>query len=165
MQKTPQLRLSLWDMLDENPEHTHRHRPLTWHENVHQLMESVRQNIDSILNTRRLTEPVPPEFEYCQNSILAFGLPDFTSFAVTSAEDKGLLALAMETAIRRFEPRLGSVVVTLVNLTKEQQSSQPTTIVRYRIQGRLRTEPAPEQVGFDTTLEADRWHFELVGVR
>jgi type VI secretion system protein ImpF len=160
MRTTPRLRLSLLDLLSEDPASLDSQRPLPG-ENLRALKDSVRSNLDAVLNSRRLNEPVPREFDLCVNSLLSYGLPDFTSFAVTNEDDRELLGLAVEAAVRQFEPRLTGVTA----LAEPIDPQQPRGIIHYRIDGWLKVEPAPEPVTFDTVFEASKWHFLVVNGR
>ena len=53
----------------------------------------------------------------------------------------------LEQAIRVFEPRLEDPVVTLEPLDGIER------VMRFRIDARLKVEPAPEPVTFDTVLQ------------
>jgi type VI secretion system protein ImpF len=156
MRTAPRLRLSLLDLLREDPSSLDLQRSPAG-ENLRALKESVRNNLDAVLNTRRLNEPVPREFEHCVNSLLSYGLPDYTSFAVSDEDDRELLGAAIEAAVRQFEPRL-------VNVTALPEPIDPKRkgIIHYRIDAWLKVEPAPEPVTFDTVFEASKWHFLVV---
>lgn len=151
MRTMPKVRLGLMELLGEDSP-----RP-----GLEELKNSVRANLSAVLNTRRLDEPVPPEYEHCAASLLSFGLPDFTSFAVTSHEDRELLGAAIETAIRRFEPRLAGVMVT----GEPSDPARPRSVIHYRIDAWLAVEPAPQPVAFDTMFETGKWHFLVVNAR
>lgn len=54
----------------------------------------------------------------------------------------------MELALRRFEPRLSSVSVTLA----EMENPTLDRTLRLRVEAVLRTDPVPEQIAFETVL-------------
>jgi len=152
----PRLRLSLLELLDnEDPLRRGRGRALTWNENLKDLKESVRKNLQAVLNTRRLEDAVPPEFEHCEDSLLTYGLPDFAGFTVADNDDRERLGAAIGRAIRRFEPRLTGLKVVADNGDPKKREG----VIHYRIDAWLRIEPVPEPVTFDTVLEASKWHF------
>lgn len=159
MSTLPLLTLSFMDRLREDvPDITRGDRP-TWYSCVRALKESVRDNLIALLNTRRLTRPVPEEFQHCANSLLAFGLPEFTSLNISSTEDDERLRSAIESTINQFEPRLTGVIVT------PQSDETAGFEMHYRIDAWLQIEPAPEPITFDTLFESDKGHFVVVDSR
>jgi type VI secretion system protein ImpF len=110
------------------------------------LKDALRHHLESLLNCkqvpgRSLGHPLLEE------SLLSFGLPDFSTANLTSVQEQERLRRAIETAVRRFEPRLQAVSVTLTENRKLDQT------LRFRIDAMLRVEPAPEPVTFDSILE------------
>lgn len=124
---------------------------------LRELKQSVRRDLEWLLNTRQMVDGVPPELQELTNSLAAYGLPDFTNVSIKGPESQNRLRRAVEVAIRVFEPRLENVVVTL------ESSSEHERGVRFRIDARLRVEPAPEPITFDTFLEPDRTEFKVKG--
>jgi len=158
---SPALRLSLLELLKDDPSRSSQQRPPTWSENLRDLKKSVCDNLNMVLNTRRRDDPAPPEFEHCENSMLSYGLPDFTSFTVADDEALEFLGAAIGRAIRRFEPRLTGISV----VTESRDPKKRNGTVHYRIDAWLRIEPVPEPVAFDTALESSKWHFLVTGDR
>jgi type VI secretion system protein ImpF len=121
---------------------------------IRDLEATVHRDLMSLLNTRRASEPVPPDFEHAGSSILTFGLPDFTSCSVMDRSEQERLRRAIETAIRVFEPRLSNVTVSLDRPGKRSEPGKTLdTSLRYHVRALLRVEPDPEPVVFDAVLE------------
>ncbi|MFQ5650917.1 MAG: type VI secretion system baseplate subunit TssE, partial [bacterium] len=115
---------------------------------LRRIIESVRMDLEALLNTRLEIEQEPlPEYTEVRRSLLTYGLPDLTSFQLKSAQEKRRLTRTIEHVIRTFEPRLQRVRVTLVSPIEDHST------LHFSIEGLLRTEPAPEHVAFDTSLE------------
>ena len=106
-----------------------------------------------------MEHPIPPEFEQCNTSLLAFGLPDFSALSLRSPADQQRLGLAIDTAIRTFEPRLSRVSVS------PEPRDELDPVLRYRVEAMLDIEPAPELITFDTVLQADTGRFLVTGQR
>ena len=83
-------------------------------------------------------------------SLVGFGLPDFAAGAFNDPRRREELRQLVESCIRRFEPRIASLNVTLVDST-----DQLSPTLRLRIEALLRAEPAPEPITFDTLLDLD----------
>ncbi len=74
-----------------------------------------------------------------------------------SAGDQDELSMALETALKRFEPRLEDVMVTVANASVLERA------YRFRIEARLRVDPVPEPISFDTTLQLGSGNFAVKG--
>ena len=53
---------------------------------VRQYKASLRRDLEWLLNTRRIPEPAPDEFEQVQRSLYHYGLPDITSMSRDSTD-------------------------------------------------------------------------------
>ena len=75
---------------------------------VQELKQAVRRDIEWLLNSRRPLLEELEAFPEANQSLLAYGLPDFTQFASTSQSDCQRICRLIEEALRTFEPRLAS---------------------------------------------------------
>jgi len=123
---------------------------------LRQVKQALKRDLEWLLNTRRVLE-VPEDLPLLADSMLAYGLPDFTNLSVKSAEDQHDLTRALETTLKRFEPRLEDVVVTVANASVLERA------YRFRIEARLRIDPVPEPISFDTTLQIGSGNFAVKG--
>jgi type VI secretion system protein ImpF len=121
------------------------------------LKASLGRDLSALLNTKRVEEPLPEQFIESNRSLLTFGLPDFNSYSLRSERDQSRLRRAIEAAIRRFEPRLENVTVSL------EPPQENTHSLRFRIDAFLRVEPAPEPISFETVLQPESGHFLIAG--
>jgi type VI secretion system protein ImpF len=114
---------------------------------LREVKRSVSRDIEVLLNTRReLLEGTPSEYKEVPNSLLMFGLPDFTSLSILNPEHRKLIRQSVEEALNKFEPRLKSVQVTLEPPRKFDAA------IHFRIDAMLRLDPGPEPVTFDAAL-------------
>ena len=111
-----------------------------------QIKAAVKRDLEWLLNTKLALE-IPAKLPGLQDSLLAFGLPDFTHSSLSSGQDQAKLRRAIEVAIQRFEPRLMDVAVTLV------EGREFDRTLRFRIDALLKVDPAPEPVTFDSLLQ------------
>jgi type VI secretion system protein ImpF len=130
---------------------------LTRSQSVRQLKESLKRDLEWLLNTRRNPEGVPEGFQELERSVYNYGLPDISSLGLHSTKDRNRLLRLLEQTISALEPRLQDVRVSLEPVTDQ------TRILRFLIQGILRLEPAPEQVSFDTVLELSSGQYQVQG--
>jgi type VI secretion system protein ImpF len=133
-------------LIDYEPE-VSREPAASRSKSLRQLKESVKRDIEQLLNTRQSGDWLPPDLKELNNSLAAYGLPDFTSISIKSPAEQGRLQSALETAIATFEPRLEDINITILPLGDLQRS------LHFRIEARLRIEPAPEPVTFDAMLQ------------
>lgn len=121
-----------------------------------QVKAAVKRDLEWLLNTKCTLDEaeLPP---HLQTSLLTFGLPDFTHSSLTSSQDQARLRSAVEESIRRFEPRLTSVAVTLVEGRAFDRS------LKFRIDALLRVDPAPEPVSYDSVLQLPSKSFRVQG--
>lgn len=123
------------------------------------LKQSVRRDLENLLNTRRRCMPWPNGLKELQKSLVNYGIPDFTGANMGSDQDRHDFCRTLQTLIRQYEPRFKTVNVVL--LTNAEPLDRT---VRFRIDALLHADPAPEPVIFDSTLEPSSWTFAVKGV-
>lgn len=149
-------------------------KPLTRRESEDIFRASVRRDLEWLLNARRIIndpdldfseskerrrlETGEVEYEEVEKSVYKFGLPDFTVYGLNSPNDADLLIQTVRKALKIFEPRLSDVkVIPLeVKTTGLRQ-------LRFRIEAKLRMDPASERVSFDTLLELSSGQYQVEG--
>ncbi len=131
-------------LIDTDPSSTRDVLP-TRAETVRELRRSVTRDLDNLLNSRNTFSDLSPDFVEVGRSVIAFGLPDLSSFGQSTA-DWNRLRQAIETAIRIYEPRLIGTVATVTPPSSTDRS------VRVRIDARLIMTPAPEPISFDIVM-------------
>ena len=124
-------------------------------QSLRQLKASLRRDLEWLLNTRRMIVPVPDYAKELPWSLFVYGLPDLTSFSSQSERDQQELLQVMESVIGIFEPRLLSVVVTMLPLT------DATRALRFQIEGLVRGDPAPERIVFDTVFDPVNGQYQV----
>lgn len=130
---------------------------LTRSESVRAFKNSVRRDIEWLLNSRATPEKVDENLEETARSVLHFGLPDLTSLS-DSGEDRARLMRMVEAALSTYEPRFQNVIVS-ENATRSHEARE----VRFLIQATLRMDPSPEVVYFDTVLDLSSREYEVKG--
>jgi len=115
---------------------------------IRELRESVRRDLEYLLNTRRRCNENLDEWELLKYSIINFGIPDSTGINIGSDDAKADFARIIEKIITKYEPRFKSVSVTVTG-----DSNGVDRTFRFRIDALLRVEPAVKPVVFDSSLE------------
>lgn len=114
---------------------------------MHELRESVRRDLASLLNTRIRFISVPDNLTNVQQSIANFGMPDLASQNLVSERGRHDFARWMEKTIRHFEPRFKNVKVVAI------MDERTDFRLRFRVEAVLYADPAPEMVAFDSMLD------------
>lgn len=143
------VRLPLLDRLLDADPGAPRDPPLTPALALDTLRAAVRRDLEALLNARRRRWPLPITAPELPLSPLGYGIPDATSGAYALLERREELALEVERVIRRFEPRLLAVRVTL----RDGQNELERTL-RLKVDAVLRTDPIPEPISFEAVIEA-----------
>jgi type VI secretion system protein ImpF len=133
-------------LLDYEPEVSNE-PPSSRPKSLRLFKQSVRRDLEWLLNTRQLAHGVPAELKETANSLAAYGLPDFSSASANNPDDRSRMRRVIEDIITLFEPRLRNVAVTL------EAGTDSSSALRFRIDASLIVDPAPEPVTFDTTLQ------------
>lgn len=147
--------LSIFERLTDEQPGIHEETPRERRSGIRDLRDSVLRHLEALLNTRRSERDIDPQFEETNNSVLAFGIEDFTSMSLASPSERERLRRSVERSIRFFETRLARVQVTLEDWDPRQVGLQ------FHIEAVLRVEPEPEPVTFDAILAKDARYFQV----
>jgi len=146
--KKKELRPSILDRLLDDEPHIQIEADKNRHQHLRELRNSVKRDLENLLNTRyRMVEP-PEEFTHLETSILNYGLPDLATVNIADIEKKKAFTKHLEKVLRDYEPRFKSVKV---NHTTNKDNTDRT--LRFRIDATLYADPAPEIVIFDSVLD------------
>jgi type VI secretion system protein ImpF len=160
MRKTQEKRRlvgSIMDRLDGDPSRADPRfaggQPLS------ELKLSVCRDLENLLNTRRRCLELSPECRELGGTLIDYGIPDFTGLNMSVPAMREEMRLEIERVIRRFEPRLTTVAVTV-----QSNADRFDRTLRLRITGVLRAKPVPESVVFDSELRPSTATIEVKAV-
>lgn len=125
---------------------------------LRELRQAIRRDLENLLNTRYRCTSWPPNLEQLKDSLVNYGIPDFTAAGYDAGEDSSWLLDAIEFAIRTFEPRMTDVRVQPI-----KDSDQLDRTLRFRIDAVLDVDPIREPVRYDSSLEATSGQFTVKG--
>lgn len=143
-------------LLDDEPD-VGQELPQSRAQKLSSLKQSVRRDLEHLLNTRICLRELPEDCEHVRTSVMNYGIPDFSGVAMGSREQQEMLRRRVEDAIQRFETRFKQVRVELI-LDSENQLQR---MIRFRIDGILHAEPAPEPVSFDSVITPTIAQFQV----
>lgn len=116
---------------------------------VDEVRKSVQRHLEWLLNTKAILPPRAASNDPVQESLLTYGLPDFTATGIKGAREREYLKTALLLAIKRFEPRLRVEAIELA-------TGGPDSDVRelnFHVRAWLDLQPAPERVEFDARVD------------
>jgi len=131
--------------------------PSTLGQDLENLKRAVQRDLESLLNTRQEALTDLASYPELQNSLLTYGLPDFTSLSLQNTDDRVRMREAIEQAIARFEPRLVDVAVAIDQ--PDEQSQQ----LGFRVDAYLKVDPVPAPVTFDAVLQLATQQYRIKG--
>jgi type VI secretion system protein ImpF len=161
MARTPTdvaITLSVLDRLIDQDPRASTEAPAPRAQSVRQLKAAVKRDLEWLLNSRRIADEPPESLHELTRSLYTYGLPDFSAYAIGSARDQTKLIRELQAAVKFFEPRLANVRIVPVELT-----TTGTRKVRFRIEGLLLMDPAPEHISFDTVLQLNNGEYQVKG--
>lgn len=148
--RTGRAQLPLLDRLIDADPGEASDRPLSSAAAMNALRASVCKDLEELLNTRRRWRSWDPHLAELNRSLVGFGLPDFAAGAFNDPRRREELRQLVEASIRRFEPRISSLKITLVD-----SADQLSATLRLRIEALLKADPVPEPITFDTLVDLD----------
>lgn len=151
-----QLLPSLLERLKDDDPQNQQERAEGYNQRIAELESCVKRDLENLLNTRRRCESWPAELRELDDSLLNYGLPDFLAMNLAFDEGRQVFRRMIEHAVKTNEPRLFDVKVIILDNSEPLQRS-----MRFRIEAKLRAEPAPEVVSFDSVLEPVTCKFTL----
>ncbi len=149
--------LTVLDRLIDDEPNVSSEAPASRQKSLRQLKAAVRRDLEWLLNTRQMVDAVPPDLKETTRSLAVYGLPDFTSYSIKSPSERNRVRRALENAISTFEPRLEDVTVSLDPMHETER------VIRFRVDARLKVDPVPEPITFDTVLQLGSGQYLVQG--
>jgi len=121
--------------------------PTTRTASLRHLKESIRRDIEDLLNTRQPPIPEIGGYPLASVSVFNMGLQDLSQLGSSANERLDDIQRAVQRCIETFEPRLQNISVAVKN------ASTPRREIRLNIEATIQVQPAAEAVSFDTMLD------------
>jgi type VI secretion system protein ImpF len=142
-------------LLDDEPANS-RETVASRRQVLREMKQSVGRDLENLLNTRQRWGEWPEPLEELERSLVNYGIPDFTGVNMSVPSERERLRGIIQRVIEQFEPRFQRVRVSLLENTEAFDRT-----LRFRIDGLLNVDPAPEPVIFDSQLEPTTATFEV----
>jgi type VI secretion system protein ImpF len=135
---------SFLDRLSDRPEPQRRQDAGL---SLDEVRERVSRDLEALLNTRcGLAAGQLDAYPRCRESVLGFGLRDFSSMSLVKPEDRADICRALERSVTDHEPRLKHV---RVQLSPEARDSKRLC---FHIHALLSLNELREPINFNATL-------------
>lgn len=116
---------------------------------------SVRRTLEDLLNTRWRALSWPEDLTELDQSMIDYGIPDFTGATFNDPMSRRELRAVLERSIRKYEPRLRSV---RVNITSREGDADRT--IRFVVEAIIGHR---ESIAFETTLDPSTSEVRIEG--
>ena len=147
--KNKKLRPSILDRLLDDEPHNQTEQDPGQHQLIKQLRNSVRRDLESLLNTRYNVVKPPDDLYEVEKSLLNYGLPDLATINITDAKKRDEFTATLQKTLEEYEPRFKSVKVSYIDNKDETDRT-----LRFRIDAVIYADPLPQVVVFDSILES-----------
>lgn len=142
-------------LIDDSPEET-TERPLSGTEHLRILRNSIRRDLEALLNARLPVVETPEDLKELHESSFEFGVPDVTGTNLSSQGRRARFLRDLEGLIRKYEPRFKSVKVSPIS------ADDPTDrLLHFKIDALVHAEPAPEALTFSSHMEPVTRSFQV----
>jgi len=118
-------------------------------------MSRVVRDLENLLNCRREITPIPDAFKAIDQSVVVYGLKDYTAESPNDPVALQMIRKDVEATIDKFEPRLKNVTVQLVTGDESERK------LSFRVSGLLVVDPIREPVTFDTIFDPSRKEYVI----
>lgn len=123
------------------------------------LKRLLGRDLEMLLNTRRAHDEATWEkYPHCANSLLSYGLPDFSAISFKDPVGREFLQNAIRTAIDRHEKRLSDVHVELVSPDRNGHH------LHFRVEATYIVHPSLPSVQFDAVLNLHSQRYAVQGI-
>ena len=147
---------SLFDrLLDAEPDKT-VDPPRTRQKQVSDALESLRRDLETVLNTRRCPRTPPRTLPRLRRSLLTFGMGDFIGANMITREQRQIFAATIEEAIRESEPRLRNLSVSVMDPRDAAER-----VLRLRIEAMVVLEDSAVPVLFASLINPSTLRFSV----
>jgi type VI secretion system protein ImpF len=129
--------------------------PVTRVQSIRFLRDSIKRNLEWLLNTRRPPIAGIERYPLARNTVLYYGLLDLGSLSLGSTEDQQRLQQRIVEMVEYSEPRLKEVQVRLEDGDLQRKK------LRFHIAASMQMKPLPEEIAFDTVLDLATGEYQV----
>ncbi len=123
---------------------------------VRDALDSLRRDLEALLNTRRRPITPPNALPQLRRSLFSYGTADFIGANLVTIEQRRLFAARLEEAIRDSEPRLRQLAVTVLD-----PKDNAERVLRLRIEATVLLDDVNVPVLFASTISPATLRFSV----
>ncbi|HZL27276.1 MAG TPA: type VI secretion system baseplate subunit TssE [Acidobacteriaceae bacterium] len=131
----------------------HDEMPSTRSQSVVMFRNSIKRDVEWLLNSRKAFVPEIENYPLAANSVFTFGLPDVNELPGGNSASNVLAAISQ--TIQIHEPRIREPRVSLVRTDTLARS------LRFHVEGKLVLENSEEDISFDTLFEVTSGEYQV----
>ncbi|MQW89278.1 type VI secretion system baseplate subunit TssE [Sinorhizobium saheli] len=132
--------------------------PASLAEQVREMREAIRRDIEALLNTRRCPRTPPTVLTELGDALVNYGVDGMVSANLVTDESKARLARIIERRIALFETRLTQVRVTIL-----KSRSLAERALRLRIEASFRLIDGMPPISFESVIDPSTQRFMVEG--
>lgn len=125
-------------------------------EQVREMREAIRRDLEALLNTRRCPTAPPAALEELKDALVSYGVDGIVSASLVTDQSKLRLARIIERRIALFETRLSDVLVTILKNRTESERA-----LRMRIQATFRLHEGMPPISFESMIDPSTQRFTV----
>ena len=119
---------SILDRLIDFDPRSSQESPKSRSTSLKELKQSVRRDLEWLLNTRHSVVDIPETLEEVNRSLAVYGLPDLVGLDIDNPNEQSGLIKAIENALAIFDPRFTNPKITL------EPISSVDRVLKFRIE-------------------------------
>lgn len=128
--------------------------PVSLSEQVREMRELIRRDLEALLNTRRSPSAPPAILKELTDALVSFGMDGVISANLVTDVSKEKLAQSIERRISMFETRLSDVRVTIL-----KNRTDGDRALRMRIQATFRLHEGMPPISFESKIDPSTQRF------
>ena len=127
---------------------------------VSDALESLRRDLETVLNTRRCPTTPPGALPQLKRSLLTYGVGDFIGANMITREQRAVFARTLEESIRDSEPRFRNLAVSVLDPHEAGER-----VLRLRIEAMVVLEDNAVPVLFASSINPATLRFSVAEAR
>jgi type VI secretion system protein ImpF len=146
-------------LLDSEPDRL-ADMPRTRQHQLRDALESLRRDLEAVLNTRRCPATPSAKLPRLKRSLLTYGVGDFIGANMITREQRAVFAATLEESIRESEPRLRNLAVSVLDPRDAGER-----VLRLRIEAMVVLEDNAVPVLFASSINPGTLRFSVAEAR
>ncbi|SCX19141.1 type VI secretion system lysozyme-like protein [Agrobacterium sp. DSM 25558] len=140
-------------LLDDAPD-MENDPPASLSDQVREMREVIRRDLESLLNTRRNPAGPPADFKELTDALVSYGVDGILAANLVTDASKAKLAQTIERRISMFETRLADVRVSIMKNRMDGDRA-----LRMRIQATFRLHEGMPPISFESKIDPSTQRF------